>query len=107
MVTIENGKTITIEPNSSEGTSSPVAVNRKDGYKETDSITNSINGVTGGESFEKLQADTREVSTEIIDDQVQLYEALDEKKSRNENGGSLTFKAKIEDLDVKQVVAKK
>ncbi|RWS47750.1 hypothetical protein CKA56_16150, partial [Arcobacter venerupis] len=69
VVTLENGETITIEANSSEGTSSPVAVNRDDVYKETDSITNSIKGVTGGESFEKLQADTSEVSTEIKDDE--------------------------------------
>ncbi|WP_410471246.1 immunoglobulin-like domain-containing protein, partial [Halarcobacter bivalviorum] len=59
---------MTIEANSSEGTPSPVAVKRDDVYKETDSITNSIKGVTGGESIEKMQSDTREVSTAFKDE---------------------------------------
>lgn len=67
-VTLENGETITIAKDSSSGNSDPVAVNRDDVYKETDSISNKIKSVSGGESFEKLVPSETSVTTTITDD---------------------------------------
>ncbi|MFV0562908.1 immunoglobulin-like domain-containing protein, partial [Malaciobacter mytili] len=66
-ITLENGETITIKAGESSGTAT-TTVNKDDVYKESDSISNSIKEVSGGESFEKLEADDTAVSTTISDD---------------------------------------
>uniref|UniRef100_UPI00397776FA hypothetical protein n=1 Tax=Halarcobacter bivalviorum TaxID=663364 RepID=UPI00397776FA len=64
-------------------------------------MTNSIKGVTGGESFEKLQADTSEVSKEIKDDEDPVKVILEATTSTSEDGGSITYTAKLVDADGK------
>ncbi len=77
-VTLDNGESITIKAagtdlgngQTADGLSGSVKidVNQDDVYKETDSISNSITGVSGGASFEKLTFDDAKVSTTIKDD---------------------------------------
>ncbi len=67
VITLENGETITIKAGESSG-SVVTDVNKDDVYKESDSISNAIKGVTGGDSFEKLEADNTAVETIITDD---------------------------------------
>ncbi|MCT7584701.1 VCBS domain-containing protein, partial [Aliarcobacter butzleri] len=47
--------------------------NRDDVYKETDSISNKIKSVSGGESFEKLVPSETSVTTTITDDKDTVY----------------------------------
>ncbi|RXI43520.1 hypothetical protein CRU99_07145 [Malaciobacter mytili] len=67
-ITLNNGETITIKAGDSTGTAT-TTINKDDVYKESDSISNSIKEVSGGESFEKLEADDTSVSTTISDDE--------------------------------------
>ncbi|MCT7584149.1 hypothetical protein N5U55_08515, partial [Aliarcobacter butzleri] len=105
-VTLENGETITIAKDSSSGNSDPVAVNRDDVYKETDSISNKIKSVSGGESFEKLVPSETSVTTTITDDEDTTTVVLSATASTSEDGGSITYTAKLVDAKGNEVTAK-
>ena len=96
-VTLENGESITIAQGASQGDSAAVAVDRDDVYEESDSITNSIKTVSGGESFEDLQADTDSVSTTITDDQDVTTVSLSVNPSNiTEDVTSITYTATVD-----------
>nr|WP_269745277.1 immunoglobulin-like domain-containing protein [Pseudomonas synxantha] len=65
IVTLDNGKTITIGVNQSSGSITTVAPN--DVYKGDQTVTTAIKGVTGGEHFENLVPGTTAVNTTVTD----------------------------------------
>uniref|UniRef100_UPI003CF829B9 immunoglobulin-like domain-containing protein n=1 Tax=Pseudomonas sp. PWP3-1b2 TaxID=2804656 RepID=UPI003CF829B9 len=64
-VTLDNGQTITIGVNQSNGSITAVAPN--DIYKGDQTVTTAIKGVTGGEHFENLVPSTAPVNTVVTD----------------------------------------
>ncbi|WP_244973002.1 immunoglobulin-like domain-containing protein, partial [Pseudomonas edaphica] len=64
-VTLDNGQTITIGVNQSNGSVTVVAPD--DVYKGDQTVTTAIKGVTGGEHFENLVPGTTPVSTTVTD----------------------------------------
>ncbi|WP_419794383.1 retention module-containing protein [Pseudomonas palleroniana] len=64
-VTLDNGQTITIGVNQSNGSVSVVAPN--DVYQGDQTVTAAIKGVTGGEHFENLVPGTTPVNTTVTD----------------------------------------
>ncbi|EEF78887.1 retention module-containing protein [Methylophaga thiooxydans] len=103
-VTLDNGETITIAAGSSSSDSAPVAVERDDVYLETDSIDNSITGVSEANAgsdgaFENLGYDASTVSTTITDDSDAVTVVLSATNSTSEDGGSITYTASLVDGD--------
>ncbi|MFW2592010.1 immunoglobulin-like domain-containing protein, partial [Aliarcobacter butzleri] len=98
-VTLENGETITIAKDSSSGNSDPVAVNRDDVYKETDSISNKIKSVSGGESFEKLVPSETSVTTTITDDKDTVYVDVTASSTNLMEGAGVTYTVTLRNQD--------
>ncbi|MFY9075406.1 hypothetical protein OZZ08_10610, partial [Malaciobacter mytili] len=74
-------------------------------YKESDSISNAIKEVTGGDSFEKLEADSTSVSTTISDDVdvVSVKLTGDTNVTEGKNG---VYKVSLVDENGNPVIAK-
>ncbi|MCG3677428.1 immunoglobulin-like domain-containing protein, partial [Aliarcobacter butzleri] len=98
-VTLENGETITIAKDASSGDSAPVAVNRDDVYKETDSISNKIKSVSGGESFEKLVPSETSVTTTITDDKDTVYVDVTASSTNLIEGAEVTYTVTLRNQD--------
>uniref|UniRef100_UPI002B246ECB immunoglobulin-like domain-containing protein n=1 Tax=Aliarcobacter butzleri TaxID=28197 RepID=UPI002B246ECB len=98
-VTLENGETITIAKDASSGDSAPVAVNRDDVYKETDSISNKIKSVSGGESFEKLVPSETSVTTTITDDKDTVYVDVTASSTNLMEGAGVTYTVTLRNQD--------
>ena len=101
-VTLANGEVITIAAGSASGVSDPVAVNRDDVYRETDSISNSIKTISEANAgkdgaFEKLVADTKSVSTAILDDSDPVYVQISVDQSAVFEGGALVYTVRLVD----------
>ena len=96
-VTLDNGETITIAAGDSSGDSAPVAVERDDVNLETDSIDNSITGVTEANAgsdgaFENLGYDASTVSTTITDDSDAVTATLSTSTTDiSEDGGDIIY----------------
>ncbi|RXK13657.1 hypothetical protein CP985_13295, partial [Malaciobacter mytili LMG 24559] len=73
--------------------------------KESDSISNSIKEVSGGASFEKLEADSTAVSTTISDDEDVVKVKLSGDTSVTE-GENAAYKVTLTDENGKAVIAK-
>ncbi|MCT7552914.1 VCBS domain-containing protein [Aliarcobacter butzleri] len=98
-VTLENGETIIIPVGGTTADSDPVAVNRDDVYKETDSISNAIKTVSGGESFEDLQANKSTVVTTIEDDKDTVYVDVTASSTSLIEGDKVTYKVTLRNQD--------
>ena len=105
-VTLENGETIIIPVGGTTADSDPVAVNRDDVYKEvdaqgnpTDSISNAIKTVTGGASYEKLEADKSSVKTIITDDKDTVYVDVIASKTNLIEGEGVTYTVTLRNQD--------
>ncbi|WP_157964593.1 beta strand repeat-containing protein, partial [Algibacillus agarilyticus] len=94
-VTLDNGEVISIAVGQSSA-SVTTNVTRDDVFVETDSLSNSISSISGGDTFERLiAAENNQVTTVITDDSDTVTLTLNASNATTEDGGSITYTVEL------------